>query len=125
MRKILIVLTSLLLTACVDDSASYYIDGASGNHALTLHRSQAHFWNSEVDVDLILSRVPECQRRMPLAQMAADDVELELYSNGEDVWTLRAGKQLWQVDGATCTQYAEAKGELGELIGVYRVDGDK
>jgi hypothetical protein len=42
----LIALMPLLLAACVDDSASYYADGPVGNHALTIHRAQKHFWSS-------------------------------------------------------------------------------
>lgn len=125
MRKILILLLPLLLTACVDDSASYYVDGGAGNHALTLHRAQEHFWSDEVNVELILSRLPDCQRRLVLAQMPADEVEIELYSSGDNVWTLRSGKQAWQVDTQTCTQYAEAKGDPGDLVGVFRDEGGK
>ena len=125
MRKILLVLICLMLTACVDDSASYYVDGATKNHALTLHRAQPHFWGGDIDVELILSRWPDCQRRLVLAQMPADEVEIELLSAGDNVWTLRAGKQLWQVETQSCTQYADVKGDPGELIGVFRVDGDK
>ncbi|NVD71639.1 hypothetical protein D0T25_29885 [Duganella sp. BJB488] len=125
MRKILIVLTSLLLTACVDDSASYYADGSTGNHALTLHRAQKHFWSSDSNVELIMQRLPDCLRRVELAEMPADDVEIELLSNGDNVWTLRAGKEQWQVETQTCTQYPDVKGSEGELIGVFRVEDKK
>lgn len=124
MRKILIVLISLLLTACVDDTAAYYVD-KSGNHSLTIHRAQKQFWNNEVSVELVMSRLPECQRRVVLTDMPADEVEIELLSAGDNVWTLRAGKELWQVETQTCTQYADVKGELGELLGVFRPEGDK
>jgi hypothetical protein len=124
MRKILIVLTSLMLTACVDDSASYYAD-STGNHALTIHRSQKHFWSSASSVELIMQRLPDCLRRIQLDEMPADEVEIELLSGGDNVWTLRAGKQMWQVETQTCTQYPDVKGDGGELIGVFRADGGK
>jgi hypothetical protein len=124
MRKILIVLTSLMLTACVDDSASYYAD-SSGNHALTIHRSQKHFWSSASSVELIMQRLPDCLRRIQLDEMPADEVEIELLSGGDNVWTLRAGKQMWQVETQTCTQYPDVKGDGGELNGVFRADGGK
>ena len=60
-----------------------------------------------------------------LADMPADDVEIELLSGGDNVWTLRAGKEMWQVETQTCTQYPDVKGDGGELIGVFRVDGKK
>ena len=125
MRKILIVLMSLMLTACVDDTASYYADGSTGNHALTIHRAQKHFWSKDASVELIMQRLPECLRRIKLTEMPADDVEIELLSSGDNVWTLRAGKEAWQVETQTCTQYPDVKGDGGDLIGVFRVDGGK
>lgn len=115
----------LLLAACVDDSASYYVDGNTSGHALTIHRAQEHFWSSEASVELILSRLPDCQRRMVLEQSPAEEVEIELYSNGDNIWTLRSGKTAWQVDTQTCTQFAEAKGDPGELVGVFRDENGK
>lgn len=125
MRKILIVLMPLLLAACVDDSASYYADGPVGNHALTIHRAQKFFWSSDSRVELIMQRLPACLRRVELTQMPAEDVEIELLSPGDNVWTLRAGDEMWQVETQTCTQYADVKGNPGELMGVFRQDGNK
>lgn len=125
MRKTLIVLLSLLLTACVDDTASYYVDGPNGSHALTLRRLQRHLFSDEVEVELIMSRWPDCQRRQVLTQTPADEVEIELYSRGDNSWTLREGKQQWLLETQTCTLAADGKGEAGELLGVYRVEGGK
>lgn len=125
MRKIPIVLVSLLLTACVDDTASYYVDGGGGSHALTVRRVQEHFWKRNAAVALVLARWPDCQRRIELGTMPANDIEIELYAVGDNVWTLREGKQLWQVDTQTCTELAEPQTEAGELQGVFRVEGGK
>lgn len=125
MRKILIVLMPLLLAACVDDTASYYADGPVGNHALTIHRVQKHFWSKESRVELIMQRLPDCLRRVELSEMPADEVEIELLSGGDNVWTLRSGDELWQVETQTCTMYPDVKGDGGELMGVFRPDGDK
>jgi uncharacterized protein (DUF2249 family) len=125
MRKILIVLMSLMLTACVDDTASYYPENGNSEHALTVHRTQKYFWSSASSVELIMQHLPQCLRRIELSEMPADDVEIELLSGGDNVWTLRAGKEVWQVETQTCTQYPDVKGDGGELIGVFRVDGDK
>jgi len=125
MRKFLIILTSLLLTACVDDSASYHVDGENGSHVVTLHRVQKHFWSRDSEIELILQHLPDCLRRIPLTEMPADDVEIELLSAGDNVWTLRAGEEMWQVETQSCTQYPDVKGDGGELIGVFRVDEKK
>jgi hypothetical protein len=125
MRKILILLMPLMLAACVDDSASYYADGPVGNHALTIHRAQKHFWSKESRVELIMQRLPDCLRRIELTDMPADEVEIELLSGGDNVWTLRSGNGMWQIETQTCTQYADVKGDGGELMGVFRDDGGK
>ncbi|MYN28961.1 hypothetical protein [Duganella levis] len=125
MRKILFLLMPLLLAACVDDSASYYADGPVGNHALTIHRAQKHFWSKDSRVELIMQRLPDCLRRIELTEMPADEVEIELLSAGDNVWTLRAGQEMWQVETQTCTLYADVKGDGGELMGVFRDDGGK
>jgi hypothetical protein len=125
MRKILIVLMPLMLAACVDDSVSYYADGGDGEHALTIHRAQKHFWSGDSSIELIMQRRPDCARRIVLTEMPADDVEIELLSGGDNVWTLRAGQQMWQVETQTCTMYPDVKGDGGELLGVFRIDGGK
>ncbi len=125
MRKILILLMPLMLAACVDDTASYYADGPVGNHALTIHRAQKHFWSKESRVELIMQRLPDCLRRIELTEMPADEVEIELLSGGDNVWTLRSGNETWQIETQTCTQYADVKGDGGELMGVFRDDGGK
>jgi hypothetical protein len=125
MRKILLLLMPLMLAACVDDSASYYADGPVGNHALTIHRAQKHFWSNESRVELIMQRLPDCMRRIDLTEMPADEVEIELLSGGDNVWTLRAGREMWQIETQTCTLYPDVKGDGGELMGVFRDDGGR
>lgn len=124
MRRYALLALPLLLTACVDDSATYYVNPDSNQHTLTVQRSQPYFWSDEVAVRLVAARLPDCQRRFDLDKTAADDVEIELFSNGDNVWTLRAGKQLWQVDTQTCQQLAEPKGDPGQPVGSFKVDGD-
>ena len=125
MRKILIVLMPLMLAACADDTASYFADGSTGNHALTIHRAQKHFWSKDSRIELIMQRLPDCLRRVELSEMPADEMEIELLSGGDNVWTLRAGSEIWQVETQTCTMYPDVKGDGGELLGVFRVDGGK
>lgn len=125
MRKILLATLPLLLTACVDDSASYYVGGSGSSHALTVKREQEHVWKRDAAVSLILSRWPDCQRRIELGSMPAKEVEIELFGLGEQTWILREGNQLWQVETQTCTELPEPKAEAGDLLGVFRVEGGK
>jgi len=72
-----------------------------------------------------MQRLPDCLRRIELTDMPADEVEIELLSGDDNVWTLRAGNEMWQVETQTCTQYPDVKGDGGELMGVFRDDGGK
>ena len=128
MRKCLTPLTAilaaLLLTACVDDSASYIID--TNDHALTVRRQQNYFWKDEADVTLMAARMPECQRLHPLATVApAAKVKLEVFAAGEETWNLRMGNQLWQIDTQNCNELVELQNDpnadLGQLIGNFSV----
>ncbi|HAT30860.1 MAG TPA: hypothetical protein DCW29_08430 [Janthinobacterium sp.] len=128
MRKILILLISVFLTACVDDSASYFIDGRE--HSLTIRRQQEHFWKDEADVTLLAARMPECQRLHPLASVApAADVKVDLFSAGDGLWNLRMGQQLWQIETATCNGLTELqndpKADLGQALGSFIVKDGK
>src|SRR5476649_1474165 len=49
---------------------------------------------------------------------------IELLSNGDNLWTLRAGKQLWRVDTQTCGMLADPKDDPGQLLGTFKPEGD-
>lgn len=119
MRKTLILLISLLLAGCIEQSGSYYVSDAR-DHAITVRAVQDYFWDDNVRLTVVVSRFPDCQRAMPLAKVLKSDVSVELFSNGEGVFTLRAGNSVMQVDTQTCTQLAEpAANALGEGVGVF------
>jgi hypothetical protein len=125
MRRTLLVLTPLLLAGCVDQSASYTIDGNS-DQALTVRAEQEYFWSDDLTLRLIVSRMPECQRQYPLATLPATESEIELYASGDNVFTLRAGKQAWQVDARTCAQSPAAPQDApGEKIGSFKIGDEK
>jgi len=124
MRNPLILLAPLLLAGCVDGAASYYIDG--NEHTLTLRAEQQRFWNDEVTLRLIASRLPDCQRQLVLGKLPASELEVELFASGDKVYTLRAGERQWQVETQGCTQLATpAQAQPGQPLGVFRLDGEK
>ena len=114
------LLAPLLLAGCVDDSATYYIDG--NQHALTVRALQEYFWSKEVTLDLLASRMPDCQRRIPLGALPKADVEIELFESGENVYTLRAGDAAWRVETATCSELEAPEQVTGKPIGLYHLD---
>ena len=122
MRKILIPTMALLLAGCVNDSASYYIDGR--DHALTLLRAQKYFWSDAATLTLVVARLPECQRRHELTLAPAASVDIDLFAGADASWTLRSTSTLWRVDTATCAISAGGAGgadALGERVGSFKV----
>ncbi|TFW31151.1 hypothetical protein E4O92_14485 [Massilia horti] len=113
----------MLLAGCVNQSASYYIDG--NEHALSLRAQQDTFWSKQVTLRLMVSRLPDCQRQLVLGKAPLSDVEVELFASGEQVYTLRTTEQVWQVDTQGCTQIDPPQGELGQQLGMFRLDGKK
>ena len=59
---ILPLLAAPLLTACVNDGATYEIDGTR-EHTLSLIREQPYFWDDKVNLTLVVARMPACMRR--------------------------------------------------------------
>ncbi len=124
MRYILTILISLLVTACCDDSASFYINGS--NHTLTLLREQKYFWKDQATLSLIVARLPECQRRHTLTLAPASTVNIDVFTNGDGTWTLRSDKAIWEAGTQTCTLIqATPKAELGERVGTFKVQKGK
>ena len=122
MRKLLL-LTPLLLAGCVDDSATYYIDG--NQHALTVRVLQEYFWKKDLTIDLLASRMPDCQRRIPLGALPMSDVEIELFQSGENVYTLRAGEQAWRVETQGCSELEAPEQVTGQPLGLFHLDENK
>lgn len=123
MRK-LILLTPLLLSACVNDSARYY--AADGNdRALIVRAEQRYFWKKEVDLRLIASNLPECLRQLELGTAALDELDVELFADGDDLYTLRADGQAWQVALKTCEQVAAPQAADSTPLGSFRLVDDK
>jgi hypothetical protein len=122
MRKILL-LAPLLLAGCVDNSATYYIDG--NQHALTVRALQEYFWKKDITLDLLASRMPDCQRRIALGKLPMPDVEIELFESGENVYTLRAGEQVWRVETGGCSEMAAPEQVTGKPLGLFHLDEHK
>ena len=123
MRNALILLAPLLLAGCINESASYYIDG--NQHVLTVRAVQNYFWNKHAQLRLIASRLPECQRQMELGDVPVDAFEIELFAHANNVYTLRADDQVWQVETQGCSQMETPTGAApGQLVGTFYLDAD-
>jgi len=122
-RKLLILLTPLLLAGCINESASYYIAG--NQHALTVRAQQDYFWSKQVTLKLIASRLPECQHQLTLGEVPAAGLEIELLASGANVYTLRTDGKVWQVETQGCTQLKTPAQAQGEPLGTFRLDERK
>ena len=122
-RILLTLLTPLLLAGCVRSSASYYIDGPA--HSLSLRAEQEYFWNSDVVVKLVAAHLPDCQRQFPMMTLPLAEVEVELYGAGDNVYSVRVGKQVMRIETGGCTRLTEPTAdELGQRLGAFKLDGE-
>ena len=122
MRKVLI-LAPLLLAGCVNDSASYFVDG--NEHTLTVRAKQATFWDDHLTLRLVAARLPDCQRQLELGDVPADGLNVELFAHADNVFTLRAGNQLWQVETQHCNQLPAPQAPTGQTLGAFVLVDDK
>lgn len=122
MRRILLLLTPLLLAGCIKDSASYYIDGTNA-HAVTVRAEQEYFWSDDITLTLVASNMPDCQRVFPLEKVPKQDVVVELFASGENIFTVRSGAEIVQVETLGCSQLAvPAEGVSGDAIGAFKLE---
>ncbi len=126
MRKILTVLPLFLLAGCVNDSATFYAD-ATREHTLTVRRQQEYFWKEDAQYTLMAARLPDCQRAIPLGEMPLEGLDFELFASGDNVWSLRAGKYVWQVETNGCSLVAEGGDTTatGTKLGTFVAEGKK
>ena len=123
-KRSLSLLLPLLLAGCVNESASYLIDGS--DHSLSVFVTQDYFWSKEIGLRLVASRLPDCQRQFKLGKTPMADLNIELFSTGDDGFLLRAGDQMWQVETRNCTKLpSPSENVQAQPIGVFHLNGAK
>ncbi len=121
MRSTWILLAPLVLAGCIKDSASYYIDG--NEHTLSVRVAQDYFWKKTVGVTVVAARWPDCQRQFNFGELPESALELELFAAGDNVFSLRAGERMWQIETQNCTLLPTPAPEaLGQPVGVFRMN---
>jgi hypothetical protein len=124
-RTLPTLLPALLLAGCVNDSASYTIDN-DRDHAVVVMVSQAYFWSKQADLRVVASRLPDCQRRFDFGKIPLADLNLELFSTGEETFLLRAGEAMWQIETARCTRLPAPGADVqAQPIGVFHMNDKK
>ena len=121
LRPTVLPLLAVLLSGCVNDGASLQIDGKE--HSLSLIREQKWLWEDNVDLFVVASRMPDCQRRHRMRSAPLDDVVVEVYSPDAVTFYLRQGGRTYSIETATCEGFRElsdAPANLGGKIGTFR-----
>lgn len=123
-RSALLLIVPLLLAGCMQETASYMVDGSE--HTISLRAEQDYFWSDAVALKLVVANLPECQRQFPMTTVPTSSVEVEVYGAGEGVYSMRVGAQVMRIDMQSCTRLTEpTPQELGQRVGTFRVGTDK
>lgn len=113
-----------LLAGCVDDAASYLIDGK--DHALTIIREQPYFWKKTVTLDVVAARLPDCQRRHKITTAPLNS-QIELWQAGPETYLLQVGDKVFLSETQTCEGFRRLDGPppggMGTKLGVFRDQG--
>lgn len=120
------VLLAMALGGCgSSDTTSLMLDGP--DTALTLERIKAYAWTGEWNVQLIVRRFPECQRRHNLAAMGDGAFKLEVFSPAPGAFIIRQGKRWYVTDLKNCAlqEFKSPPPEPGTPVGSFvEKDGD-
>ncbi|MBL8405333.1 MAG: hypothetical protein JNL16_12385 [Dechloromonas sp.] len=124
LRTLLLPLLALpLLSACVNDGATYEVDGTR-EHGLSLIREQPYFWDSKINLYLVVSRMPACMRRHSLG-MGTEKTKVEVYQVPSGAFVVKVGKKMFATETQTCESFAKMDSEppegLGTLMGTFRL----
>jgi hypothetical protein len=120
MKRWLLLLLMLFLAGCAKEPAGYQIAG--GNLSITIERVQSYFWSNGWELNLIVQRNPDCQRRHALKPTTGDKVRVDLYSPEPAVYILKQGKRWYVTELRNCgfDTFKEPPPEPGELVGTFQ-----
>jgi hypothetical protein len=117
------LLAAPLLTACINDGATYEIDGTR-EHVLSLIREQPYPWDPKVNLYLVVSRMPACLRRHNLGT-GTEKTRVEVYQVPSGAFIVKVGKKMYATETQTCESFAKMDSEppegMGQLMGTFRV----
>lgn len=120
---LLALLAAPLLTACINDGATYEIDN-SREHVLSLIREQPYFWDKKVNLYMVVSRMPSCMRRHPMGT-GSPNSKVEIWQVPSGAFIIKVGKRMYATETQTCESFAKMDGEpeagMGVLRGTFRV----
>jgi hypothetical protein len=107
--SLLVALVLPLLAGCVNDAASMQIDGKE--HSLSLVREQKWIWEQNLDLSVVVTRMPDCQRRHHLKSSPISLASVDVFSADTETFFLKQGSRVYSVETRTCESFQE----LGEI----------
>lgn len=114
-----------LLAGCVDDRTAYQ---AGDNQIFTIIREQPYFWKNEVNLYLVVARMPDCMRRHKIGT-AKTDTRIELWQYRPDTYIVKFDDSMFATETRTCEGLEkldqDPPGGKGTLIGTYEQGKDK
>lgn len=117
----------LALTGCGrSDTASLMLDGSET--ALTLERIKPYAWSETWDLELIVRRNPDCQRRHKLKKVSvAAPLTVEIFTPESGVFIVRQDKRWYVTDLKSCELQAfkAVPPHPGTPVGAFKVKGEK
>ena len=119
-RHALAVAAAALLTGCGSShTASFMLDGA--DTALTLERIKEYAWSEGWELELVVRRNPECQRRHKLKPTMGEAPKIELYTPAPNVFIIKQAKRWYVTDLKSCELQAfkETPPEPGTPVGSF------
>ena len=128
MKKFALLALLPVLGGCINDGIAMRIDGPE--HAVSLLREQKLFWEKLMDLEVVVARLPDCQRRHRLESAAiGPNFKVEVFMTGPNSFLLEQGRNLYAVETQTCQKFAKLdeppREGKGELVGVFREEGGK
>jgi hypothetical protein len=117
--SLLAVLCAGWVAGCSSESSSYLING--GDVALTLLRDKPYIWSGSWEMALVITHLPDCQRRHKLKNAGDGNFKLEVYRPAEGGYILHYGKRWYiaELRGCQLQAYTEPPNEPGELVGAF------
>ncbi|NCS65140.1 MAG: hypothetical protein COS39_06520 [Hydrogenophilales bacterium CG03_land_8_20_14_0_80_62_28] len=129
LRIAIISLVPLTLSGCVNDTASYMIDG-DRNHAITLTRSQKWFWSDQVFVSVLAARQPECMGGLEIPEAPGGEA-IALHQAPEEypepIYILDVAGNHYAISTDSCRvqKFVTAPADLGPVIGSFKTVNGK
>jgi len=125
-RHVCALVPLLLLAACENSATSMMIENK--DHALVFVREQQYFWSDEVVQYIVVSRLPDCQRRVKIHPDRAKMTPVAVYGAGHLLWALNQGGRwyLASTEGCQVQDWDNPGGQPpGAIVGSFGQRGGK